>query len=329
MASHQRSSVFHQRGWLEAMARTYGYEPLVITSARDSEPLSDGIVLCRVSSWITGTRWVSLPFSDHCDPLIEDRQSWPDFAEKLRSECDQQRLRYVELRPRQEFGISELGFKPSRSYCLHELDLHGDLKQIFSGFHKQCIQRKIRRAEREHLTYENGNSKQVTDEFYRLVLLTRKRHGLLPQPRLWFQNLIECMGKNVQISIARKDGRPVAGLLCLRHRTTVVYKYGASDNKFHPLGGMPFLFWRLIEESKAAGAVTLDLGRSDLDQVGLVTFKDRLGADRKSLLYYRYPETSLQAGVLPKSGGRIRTLAGLLPGALSSFCGRMLYRHIG
>jgi hypothetical protein len=92
---------------------------------------------------------------------------------------------------------------------------------------------------------------------------------------------------------------------------------------------MPFLFWRLIEESKAAGAVTLDLGRSDLDQVGLVTFKDRLGADRKSLLYYRYPETSLQAGVLPKSGGRIRTLAGLLPGALSSFCGRMLYRHIG
>ena len=50
---HPRASVFHQRGWLEALERTYGYKPLALTSAPEGQPLKDGIVLCRVSSWIT------------------------------------------------------------------------------------------------------------------------------------------------------------------------------------------------------------------------------------------------------------------------------------
>jgi hypothetical protein len=49
VACHPRASVFHQRGWLEALDRTYGYKTLVLTSAPEGQPLKDGIVLCRVS----------------------------------------------------------------------------------------------------------------------------------------------------------------------------------------------------------------------------------------------------------------------------------------
>jgi len=71
-----------------------------------------------------------------------------------------------------------------------------------------------------------------------------------------------------------------------------VYKYGCSDEKFHHLAGMPFLFWKLIEESKALGAEQIDFGRTDMDNDGLVEFKDRFGTTRQRLTYYRYPETS-------------------------------------
>ena len=45
---HPRASVFHRRGWLEALNRTYGYTPLVFTSAPEGQPLKDGVVFCQV-----------------------------------------------------------------------------------------------------------------------------------------------------------------------------------------------------------------------------------------------------------------------------------------
>jgi lipid II:glycine glycyltransferase (peptidoglycan interpeptide bridge formation enzyme) len=45
----------------------------------------------------------------------------------------------------------------------------------------------------------------------------------------------------------------VAAILTLRYRNSVVYKYGSSNAAYHHRGGVPFLFWRLIEESRASG----------------------------------------------------------------------------
>ena len=243
------ASAFHKRGWLEALTRTYGYESLLLTSAPAGKPLSDGIVLCRVSSWITGTRLVSLPFADHCEPLLNDLDECREFMNWLRAECDRQQWRYVELRPLLAAQDAGHGLQPSRSYCFHELDLRPSLEQIFRGWHKDSIQRRIRRAERERFSYEAGRSEQLVDEFYRLLPITRRRHQLLPQPRTWFRNLVNCMGDGIEIRLARKNGALIPAMLTLRHRLTVVYKQWCSDEKFHRLGGMPFLFWRLIEES--------------------------------------------------------------------------------
>ena len=40
VAKHPKASVFHQRGWLTSLASTYGYKPIVLTSAAAGEPLS-------------------------------------------------------------------------------------------------------------------------------------------------------------------------------------------------------------------------------------------------------------------------------------------------
>ena len=99
VARHPRASAFHERGWLEALSRTYGYEPLVLTSAPAGEPLKDGLVLCRVYSWLTGARLVSLPFADHCEPLLNEFSHSLEFVNWLRTECDRQRWKYIEFRP--------------------------------------------------------------------------------------------------------------------------------------------------------------------------------------------------------------------------------------
>jgi len=68
--SHPQSSAFHTLDWLTALEKTYRYTPRIFTTTPPGSPLLNGISFCRVNSWLTGSRLVSLPFSDHCDPLF-------------------------------------------------------------------------------------------------------------------------------------------------------------------------------------------------------------------------------------------------------------------
>lgn len=326
---HPNASVFHDRGWLEALARTYGYELYVLTSTPFGQPLENGIVVCRVSSWITGARLVSLPFSDHCEPLLRECDAAEEFIHWLQDVCDLQQWRYVELRPLSAAGSKDKSLQPSSSYWFHELDLKPNLEQIFCHLHRNSFQRKVQRAEREGLAYEAGRSQRIVDDFYRLLLNTRKRHELLPQPKAWFWNLLECMGDKLQIRLARKNGVAVAAMLTLRHGSSVVYKYGCSNERFHNLGGMPFLFWRLIEESKASGAERIDLGRTDLNNEGLIAFKDRLGTNRRLLTYYRYTRKPKHSFGTLSDSRALRQFFAFLPEGISSLAGRVLYKHLG
>src|SRR5262249_25321288 len=146
--------------------------------------------------------------------------------------------------------------------------------------HKDSTQRKIRRAEREGLTYEDGRSAPLLNAFFGLLLVTRRRHQLPPQPKQWFQNLIDCFGESLKIRVASKDGRPIAAILTLRHKNTLLYKYGGSCVECNNMGGMHLLLWKSIQEAKQYGLRKFDLGRSDYENTGLITFKDRWGGTR-------------------------------------------------
>jgi hypothetical protein len=276
---------------------------------------------------------VSVPFADHCEPLVDTAEVFEALLSGARREAIASRARYVELRPITTAHNVPQNTEPSTSYWLHQLDIRGSLDGIFSGLHKNCIQRKIQRAEREALSYDEGCSDALLEGFYQLVILTRRRQLLPPQPRIWFRTMITCMGDKLQLRLALKDKRPVAGVLTLRHKGTMVFKYGCSDAQFHHCGGMPMLLWRSIQDAKKDGLQVFDFGRSDWLDEGLVTFKDRWGAQRSVLAYTRFPSSSVPMGSLVgRNGWMERTLRKLLPRLPdSAFCaaGSLLYPHMG
>jgi CelD/BcsL family acetyltransferase involved in cellulose biosynthesis len=329
VARHPSASAFHQRGWLEALKETYGYKPFVLTSAAPGESLTDGIVACRITSWLTGTRMVSLPFADHCEPLFSDSGDRHLLSDRLVEECKQQHCKYLEFRPLLTSADMGNEFQPSESFYIHELDLGPTIEQLFKGMHKDSIQRKVRRAGKEQLSYEVGRTDEFIETFHNLLVITRRRHHLPPQPKNWFRNLAKSMGDALHIRVARKNGAAVAALLTLRHRSNIIYKYGCSDGAFHQLGGMPFLFWKLIEEGKASGATLIDFGRSEMDNEGLVAFKDKFGTTKRTLTYYRYPQTKKQKASSWGDSGLARRVFSVLPDGVLSAAGKVLYRHIG
>lgn len=326
---HSRSSAFHTTAWLGALHQSYGYKPVVYTTSAPSEYLQNGLVFCEITSLITGRRLVSLPFSDHCEPLVDQPLDLHALLNELQRQYTGQHWRYIEIRPINQAGLSASAFQNTETYCFHQLDLTPSLDTIFGNLHKDSVQRKIRRAQREGLTEEVGRSNKLLDIFYRLQLLTRRRHQLPPQPRNWFHSLIKFFGDSLEIRVASRHGWPVAGILTLRHKTTLMYKYGCSDARFHNLGGMHLLLWRAIKDAKHCGLKIFDLGRSAEDNKGLIIFKDHWAAQRSTLTYVRFPGSRHQSLRADWWVRRAKQVFEHLPNHVLSFVGKLLYKHIG
>jgi hypothetical protein len=321
---HASASLFHRPEWLQALQRTYGFQPVVFTDAPPGVALRNGLVFCRVPSWITGSRLVSLPFSDHCEPLVESPDTLHPMLNSLRERIAGEG-RYIEIRPLTPLAALD-EFRPSATYCLHSIDLRGELSAIFARLHRSHIQRSIRKAERSGVAIEAGRSAGLLNAFYVLHTMTRRRHGVPVQPFSWFRNLVDSLGDRVMLQVARYQGRAVAAMMTASHDRTLVYKYGCSDAAYHYLGATPLLFWRAIQDAKDRAAEELDLGRTDLDDHGLLAFKDHLGATRRTLTYYRYPmaDASRRANAWTPLA---RHAYALVPRSIQAGISRAFYRH--
>jgi CelD/BcsL family acetyltransferase involved in cellulose biosynthesis len=328
--SHERSSIFHRSEWLQALHQTYGHSPIVFTTSPSELPLRNALVFCEVRSWLTGSKLVSLPFSDHCEPLVENVTELNELLSTIATKLDG-RFKFAEIRPRILAPAAASKWTETGHFSFHALDLRPSIEELYSRLHKDGIQRKIRRSERERIVLARGRN-DLIEEFYQLLLQTRRRHRLPPQPLSWFQNLVQLMGNRLTIHVARIDDRPIASILTLRHKNTLVYKYGCSDERFHSTGGMPRLFWHIIQEAKAEGLKELDLGRSDDDNPGLIRFKDHLGAARMAIRYWQFPQLSGRSarGLSDALHSRlVQRLILRLPDSLFRLAGEILYRHAG
>jgi hypothetical protein len=331
---HPRASVFHSTAWLEALSRTYGYKPIAYTTSAASQNLENGMVFCQVESWLTGRRLVSLPFSDHCEPLVDTPEDLEAITAALEQESHRGKWRYLEMRPLQPFEMVTSLQRTTVAYAFHQLDLEPDIDTLFRNCHKNSTQRKILRAGREGLKYREGSTEELLNHFYRLHAITRRRHQRPPQPRQWFVNLMDCFGPALKIRVGFKDNWPVAAVLTIRHKDTLVYKYGGSDPRFNNLGSMHLLLWKAIEEAKGSGLRFFDFGRTESGQQGLITFKQRWGATQSRLVYSRYSLSNNATHTFEPFSANWKSrvakylLAHMQPRVLS-MAGRVLYRHVG
>jgi len=328
---HPNASVFHTTGWLEAIRRTYGYKPVVFTTSSPTLELKAGLLFCRVRSWLTGPRMVSLPFSDRCEPLC-DPGEFEALVSYLQSALDHQDWKYLEIRLVDGYfsqGAEAAGFRVKDRHLLHRVNLRSSLADLLRSFHKDSVQRRVRRAEQAGLVERVGRSERLLKDFYGLCLLTRQRQHLPPQPYKWFHNVVQCMGDNMDIRTAYKNDVPIASILTLRYRGVVYYKYGCSDARFNNLGATPFLLWRAICEASSHGATEFDLGRTEVSNAGLISFKNKWAREPQALTYWKFPASSADSFERGWKVKLLKEVFSLMPNRLLTATGRLLYPHIG
>jgi hypothetical protein len=328
LARHPEGTVFHTSAWARVLSDTYRYEPMYFTAVEDDR-LVALLPFMEIRSWLTGTRAVSLPFTDECAPILPDGMPFDDAVPEVISRAGSRRWRTVELRGR----CRGMGHLPaSAEYVTHELDLTPGEDALFSGY-RSNVQRNIRKAEKSGVSVVSDPTPGGVREFYRLNCLTRREHGLPPQPARFFENLrAHLLEKGFgTLLLARHDGHAIAGAVFLHFAGKAIYKYGASDRRCQELRPNNLVFREGIRDLCGKGVRSLSFGRTDLHHEGLRQFKLSWGAVEKTLQYVKYdvPSKSCLPSKKYRSTIPWESTMSKLPVPLLRLIGRVAYRHVG
>ena len=63
------SSIFHSSSWARVLNKAYNYKPLYFSNFENGN-FKTLLALMEVKSFLTGSRAVSLPFTDYCRPAL-------------------------------------------------------------------------------------------------------------------------------------------------------------------------------------------------------------------------------------------------------------------
>ena len=323
---HPNCSVFHSAAWAKVLATTYGHLPLYLQCSRKNELLAL-VPLMEVRSRVTGVRGVGLPFTDVCTPLLFGDCEPSSVLPPVVNLAKERNWKHFELRGGVNPGSEDERFA---LYYEHTIDLRHSEEIIFSNF-SSSTRRAIRKAENSNLRFEMSSSEEALNNYYNLHLVTRKRHGVPPQPFTFFQNIHSHLIKagHGSIALAFHSDQPVSGGVYLRFGKHSVYKFGASDETHQIYRGNNLVMWRAIEALKKEGIEYLHLGRTSRINSGLRNFKMGWGAVESRLGYLKFKTaTKTWVNCRDLAGGFHNLIFKRMPSSLNRLVGTLIYPHL-
>jgi CelD/BcsL family acetyltransferase involved in cellulose biosynthesis len=282
LADHRLGSLFSCLPWIEALARTYDFEILAAASTRQGGAES-AILFSRIAD-LRGDRIVCLPFSDYCDPLVEDAKSWNELIEPILAFGVPVTLRCLH----NELPVNDARFTTVRQAMWHGVDLERSEEELWAGVSGSARQN-VRKAERNGVVVREAKSLEAVQIFHRMHLRLRKsKYRLLVQPAAFFENLhlLFAPSEGLTVLLAEVQGGPVAGIFFLQWRDTLYYKLNASVDS--TLGANDLLMWEGIRLGRRRGLARLDFGLSDLGQPGLIRYKRKYATQERAISMLRW-----------------------------------------
>jgi len=320
-------SFFHSSAWARVLSETYGYTPFYFTMLKDHK-LRALVPLMEIRSILTGKRGVSLPFTDCCEPIIDQNSNSQILLDHIIDYGQKRRWKYIQFR-----GDGNLfpDARPSETYLGHALDLTRGEEEIFARL-RDSTRRNIKQSESRGVETTISNQAESIRDFQRLNSLTRKKHGLPPQPCSYFQKVYDhIISKGLGfVALAFHHGRSIAGSICFHFGDTGIFKYGASDMKFQDLRPNNRVVWDPIRWFCKNGFKSLSFGRTEPMNEGLKQFKSGWGADEHILSYFKYNLRKMEfASSQPKINDLSAKIFHMLPMPVLKLAGSILYRHVG
>lgn len=302
VSSLDQASVFHHPSWCSVLSRTYGFKSFYL---HHRDPSGRGMLLplMEVRKLSGKRKAVSLPFTDSCPILCTEPVEAPDpevfraanselgrkgalgdISAGVRRLARERGWSEVEFR----LGLTEReGSESSVSFYSHVVELDPtDAGQM--ALAESSVRRCLKKFQTGPMTVTIGTGMEEVRQYYGLHCVTRKRQGSPPQPWRFFTNIQEeLLGRGMgYVVLVSLESKPIAGAVFLHRGRRAMYKFGASDLSFQHLRPNHGVMWTGLRHGARLGCVSMDLGRTSLDNDGLRRFKMGWGSVETRQVYH-------------------------------------------
>ena len=282
------ATIFHHPAWLSVLHNQYGLKVFALVWKNREGELTGGLPFCEVKNLRGKTVWISLPFSDHCDVLVDASEDPSELQDALIRLCGEKGIQGIETRTTKPFRS---GLAVVQDSVVHTTNLGVGADELFASFKKTQVQQPITKAIRDGLVAEVRDDWKAVDEFFELHVRTRRKLGVPVQPRGFFRILhAQILSKGLgYIVIIKRGSTPIAaGVFCGFGRT-LTYKFGASDERELMHRPNNFAIWTAMKEAMRRGFSVFDFGTTEIVHEGLRKFKSGWGSVEVPLYYSFYP----------------------------------------
>lgn len=316
VATQPGANIFHTLQWIDAMQEAYGGRAYLAVRC-NLKTVVAGFSLVLVKSKAFGEAFVSLPFSDHCAPLVNESDI-PDAVRSVGAE------RPLQVR----WTLSGVGGASRMDVgFLHTTPLK-ELRAIRSAFDKTRVLQPLRKAERNpSLVVDHRRDRDALRAFQQLSLDAHRRLKALHPPSAYYDALFEHVLQNADsfVLLVRYRGKIVAGAVFLIHQQTITYKHGASLPEFWFLAPNHLLLWRAMMAGANCGCTRFDWGRTNKAHDSLRRFKAAWATEEVPL---SYANVNFRQPVWPWMIRRILCYTEtLLPRPYTRLLGALFSRH--
>ena len=165
------------------------------------------------------------------------------------------------------------------------IDLKKTTDELLAGMRRQT-RYEVRRAMKQGIVVEKGNSEELFREFHRVQSDTAKRQGFVPPSLKVLLAEREAFGSQAEIYVAKtKAGEKIAYGLIIKDGREGDYYEAASTPLNRKLPGAYALLWQAMQDLKEEGYERFNLwgiapaGQPNHRYAGVTTFKTGFGGE--------------------------------------------------
>jgi len=273
--SHPASTTYHRYAWREIFGETFGYRSFYLL-ARDAVGTAMGCLPLFLVRSPFGRRLVAVPFRDRGGILWSHESAFHAILEEVRDIAAQERASFVELKSITDDYPMPPGMHKHLYWLRSAVDLRGlDADLLWKKIGSKT-RNMIRQAGEASLTFRDlTGDPRAFAIWHDLHLITQRRQGLPPFPRVFFRRMIRSLREEngVRVFAVYRAGEPVSATIVLLHGGTGIYGYSGSSKaaqQYRPNDFMLFNVMKWLLENRYR---EFDLGSDAPAQESLLFFK--------------------------------------------------------
>tara|TARA_R110001606_G_scaffold39560_4_gene108966 strand:- start:2197 stop:3270 length:1074 start_codon:yes stop_codon:yes gene_type:complete len=321
-------TAFHRPAWLLSVSKACGHEWRYLLAEDASGELQGILPLNMIHSALFGRALVSSGFAVGGGIVANNDQAIQFLADAAWSFAERHSFPTVELRG---------GPVPE--------DHWHDKQGVYAGFVKTladdeesqllAIPRKqraeVRKGLANELTVRVGTGEQDRADHYAVYAESVRNLGTPVFPKALFDEVLDGFGDDADILTVLHEGQPVASVLSLYHKQTVLPYWGGGTWDARRFRANDIMYYSLMNHARERGCQAFDFGRSKYG-TGAFSFKKNWGFEPQPLSYATRTAEGEEARDVNPMSPKYRAQVAVwqrLPLAVANRIGPMIAKGLG